>query len=203
MSHRLMTVLFLAAACGRTPMYIGPCTRDAYATTLMAYDPTFGGSEAPTLEQFTDPYVALGPPDYTGGGRGFGAVSLGYGGLLEVGFGGCLASNDGGAGPDIRVHEVGPNIERTLVSLVATEWTAAQLEEDEVPASDREFFVGVLEGSIRELDIDGAFRGYVERELSFVSIVLVDDPSQGWTDGERPGADIDAIELLSAAEPVE
>src|SRR5262249_10355326 len=144
------------------------------------YDPAFSDGPVPTLDQFMDPDAALGPPDYSGGGRGYGAVSLGGGGRLELGFGGRIAGNSGDDDADIRIYEVGPNVERTAISLAPTAESAALLGID-----DDVVLVGHIEGSTRELDVDTIFEGFAPGELAFTSIVLLDELEQGWTNGER------------------
>jgi hypothetical protein len=193
----------MLAACGRSPLQASDddatdrgCRRDAFAASVLDYDPAYSDGPLPTLEQFMDPEVALGPPDYSGGGRGYGAVSLGGGGLLALSFGDCVVGNSGDGRADIRIYEVGPNIERTAISLVPTAESGEVLGMPDVMV-----LVGYIEGSTRDVDIDAALGGFAKHELTFGSIVLVDDLDQAWTDGERPGADIDAVQLLAPAYP--
>jgi hypothetical protein len=201
--RRLALLATTLAACGRTSLPPGDddatdrgCRREAFASSVLDYDPAYSDGPLPTLDQFLDPEVALGAPDYSGGGRGYGAVSLGGGGLLALSFGDCLVGNSGDDRADIRIYEVGPNIERTAVSLVPTEGAGEVLG-----MPDTAILVGYIEGSTRDVDIDAALDGFSRYELAFASIVLIDDLDQAWTDGERPGADIDAVQVLSPVYP--
>ena len=52
----------------------------SFVDMVIGYEPLFDGGPGPTHANFLDPVSALGPPDYSGGDRGTGAVSLGDGG---------------------------------------------------------------------------------------------------------------------------
>ncbi|HWB80975.1 MAG TPA: hypothetical protein VG755_38695 [Nannocystaceae bacterium] len=202
---RNLLIAALLLGCGRSPLAGGDdddqgvCGDERFAVDVVEYDPAFSDGPLPSRAQFTDPYEALGEPDYAEGsdGAGHGAVSLGGGGLLWVSFGSCFVSNSGDRDADIRVYEVGVNVESTSIALVPTEATALRLSDTAIAGQGGGIFVGDIEGSTREVDIDAELAGFAAGELTFVSLVMVDQLSQGWTNSEWAGADIDAVELLA------
>jgi hypothetical protein len=196
--RQFTTVALLAFGCGRTPVDLPPCGDDSYAVHVVDYDPRYNGGLPPARVHFSDPDDALGEPDYTGGSDGHGAVSLGHGGLLRLSFGECVISNTGDSRPELIVHEVGGNVERAFISLLATFPTAQVLDPD-WPTQGQTVPVGTLEGLIQEVDVDAAFPGHPGGALQFMGIQIVDDPNQGNTVTPRPGADIDAVVLMTAA----
>jgi hypothetical protein len=165
----------------------------AFATRVLAYDPGHGGFPAPEGASFRDPDAALGTPDYA---RGEGAVALGQGGLLELEFDGCRLAPSGDDEPDLRVYEVGPLIERTMVWLRLTD--PAAIAWGEALGDDRDGWVevGVIEGAALDVDVDERLAPLDPDEVRFDALRLVDDVAEGGPSGNSPGADVDAVELL-------
>jgi hypothetical protein len=206
-----MVLLCFALGCG--PSVVDPeddqygriCgDGDEFAASVLAYDPSYLGAPAPTNENYTNPDAALGPPDYDHDSQ-FGAVSLGSGGLLELGFDGCLLGLSGDSSPDLRIYEAGPFLERSFLSvrltLDAHEPAGAIIE---VP-DDGYLDLGRVEGGVVDVDLDGRLPLLSSMDASFIAfdaIRILDDPEQGgWGPGGTTGADIDAVEILTPAEP--
>lgn len=182
---------------GDEPDAVRRCTGvdGTFATRVLAYVPTHGGGPPPESASYRDPDAALGVPDYVHE-RAEGAVALGQGGLLELGFDGCRLAPSGDGEPDLRIYEVGPAVERTMVWLRLT--TPAALAWGQALGGDSEGWVeaGILAGSALDVDVDERLRSLDPDEVRFDALRLVDDVSEGNWDGASPGADIDAVELL-------
>jgi hypothetical protein len=189
--RRLVLLVGTLAACGRTPLMPRgddtagdddalidrACGVDAFAQNVLHY------REGPSAS-FTNPQAALGPPDAS---VDRGAVSLGTDGVLQLGFGDCVAGNSGDDDGDLRIYARGADLELTVIGLVPT------AESRELLASpDFVVVVGHVDVTTHELDLDARFEGFDPGELTFSSVVLA---------GDRPGADIDAVELLAPADP--
>lgn len=167
----------------------------AWADVVVHYDPTLLGGAAPTVVEFADPEMALGPPDYVIG-SGVGAVALGYGGVIELGFDECLLSTSGDASPDLVIHEIGPDKERTFVALAPLDPSGF---DPDALVGDGYYFATDVAGSTVEIDLDALY-GLTEPTV-FIGIQLVDDPDSGTHEPETPGADIDAVEILHPVTP--
>lgn len=195
----------MLAGCGRSGVWLpyeapDPVSRCAgvdgtFATRVLAYDPTFGGGFAPEQASYRDPDVALGVPDYVHE-RAEGAVALGNGGLLELAFEGCRLAPSGDGDPDLRIFEVGPAVERTVVNLRLT--TPAALDWGSTLGADPEGWVevGVIAGSVLDVDVDERLGPLDPDAVRFDAVRLVDDATEGGWGGSSPGADIDAVEQL-------
>lgn len=136
------------------------------------------GSPPPILEG-TDADEALGPPDYrVDNAHPPRMVSLGNGGTLVLRFDGRGLGDV--PGPDLFVWEVGPSVEAIEVSISddGHHWIA----------------VGTMPGGSSSLDI-GPF---VHPGDSFHFVRLHDVAFQGAESDAWPGADIDAVGVLSA-----
>jgi len=154
----------------------------------------------PGSPNFLDPVEALGPPDYSGGQGGTGAVSLGEGGVLEVSFLDNRLTNSGDLLPDLHVFEVGPQVERTFVAIRPADAATLALVTGFVPDADGDGFfeLGVLEGSTSSLDIDGLLPPAPAGLLRFDAVQLRDDPNDSSPCGGATGADIDAVGALAS-----
>jgi hypothetical protein len=177
------------------------CERSAdyFASQVLTYDPTYSGAPAPTSPNYSDPTAALGPPDYDHASEK-GAVALGSGGLLELGFTGCELGLSGDRAPDLRVFEVGPFYERTFLSVRIVR-ASRDLVRDVVDVdADGYVRVGSAEGGVSDIDLDGRLPELAGLEgVAFDAVRILDDPAQGaWGPGEATGADIDAVEILTA-----
>jgi hypothetical protein len=162
----------------------------AYADEVIQYDPAFGGL-APKRNM--DPTKALGKPQ-----RAYHDVSLGRGGLLELAFVEHLITNSGDDEADLRIHEVGPDVESVYVAVQpADEATAKAVtlrcQDLRKPFGDGFCEIGRTRGGLTELDIDAYFPGYEKGQLHFNAVQLVDDDEQGELKGPLVGADIDAV----------
>lgn len=165
-----------------------------FAGMVAGYEPATLGVP-PEHESFVDPEAALGVPDYTGTGRGTGAVALGVGGHIDLAFPGCLLANDGRTEADLVIHEVGPVSDRVHVALSPMGQTRDALE-PELELDGGFFLMGVVDGSRSEFDVDAAVPGFSRGELVFDAVRLLDDPTSGLHTPPAAGADIDAVELL-------
>ncbi len=155
----------------------------SFADRVVSYDPLFSGGPAPTHPNFTDPNEAIGPPNYSGGGSGTGAVSLGSGGRIVLQFTDNALTGSDSPDHDLYIFEVGPNVEDTFV----------EISKDGVTWHS----VGKVYGSTSSIDID-AF-GFSSADI-FTYVRLTDDPNEGGsTPSPTVGADIDAVGAISAS----
>lgn len=163
----------------------------AYAHEVIQYAPTFGSQRAPSRHH-SRPLQAVGAPKRAKD------VSLGHGGLLELGFGPAVLTNSGDARPDLRVVEVGPDVESTFVAVMpADEATAKAVapfcQDLRAPFDDGFCEVGGISGGTVRLDLDAFFPGQRAGALRFSAVQLVDDPEQGRDHGRSVGADIAGV----------
>jgi OOP family OmpA-OmpF porin len=135
----------------------------------------------PAPKRSADPNAALGKPDYRGidDARDESTyVSLGHGGEL------VLALTDNvlvdGEGPDLAIFEIGPEIEPILVA-IGEDGQNVMLP------------VGRVEGSTCTVDI----APYVKPGQRFGFIKLTDAKAGKSNNSDWPGADIDAIGIIS------
>ena len=145
----------------------------SFADTVVAYNPVIKNGEP--HEKFANPSKALGAPDFDNVNAPS-YVSLGDGGSITVQFtDNSLTGSDDDAG-DLRIFEVGPDVEDTFVEISrdGVEWVK----------------VGKVYGGISTIDLD-AF-GFGSTDF-FSYVRLTDDPDEGGQFGGTVGADIDAI----------
>lgn len=157
----------------------------SFADEVVAFQPDFSKGTIPTHANFTDPSFALGAPDYSGGNRGTGSVSLGSGGRIVLKFSNNRLTGSDSRRPDLHIFEVGPEVEDTFVEIS---------EDGSVWHS-----VGKVFGSTSSIDID-AF-GFTSSD-AFIFVRLTDDPRKGSGSGPTVGADIDAVGAIST-EPIQ
>lgn len=187
MNRRLLSFVFVGALSSGAAVEAGPIglsdlspqasRRMTWATTFEAYNPASAGSGS--TGAWADPANALGMPDYADHQH---FTSLGLGGSLTLGFGEGALTGSGTAAPDLFVHEVGPDVEDTLVWASADGNTWASL--------------GRISGGTTAVDIDALGFG-TNDAFSFVR--LMDDPNQGLRSGLTVGADIDAVGVVNSA----
>ena len=172
----------------------------SFADQVVRHDPLFGGGPAPTEPAAIDPAVALGAPDFPAGGSvgDVGAVALGHGGLLELGFVDNWLTNSGNSDGDLYIFEVGPDIEDTFVAVRPTAATLLLLNLAWDANGDGFYEVGKVFGATAEVDLDAHFPGFAAGALEFDAVQLIDDPDQGNTTGPTVGADIDAVGAISS-----
>ena len=151
------------------------CAASAFADQVILAEQGPGVSHA----NFTNPDAILGIPDYSGGGQGTGAFSLGAQGRIAVRMGSPFAG-DGTAGLDLVLYEVGPAVEPSFVevSTDSTMW----------------FAVGTAPGGTFGFDLDAVGFG-PGTVLEFVRVT--DIAGGGLAQGLVAGADIDAIQVTN------
>ena len=156
---------------------------DEFADQVVEFAPVIQNNEP--APPYLEPANALGAPDYPGstnctdsGSCSF--VSLGDGGSITIQFVDNVLSGSGDPSPDLRIYEIGPDVERTFVEISGDNATW--------------FPVGVVEGATATVDLDSF--GYGPSDLFFY-VRLTDDPDEGDQTGVRVGADVDAVEALS------
>lgn len=125
---------------------------------------------------------ALGAPDFRGSYTGT-FVSLGVGGSLTLRFDDNVLLD--GPGPDLYVFEVGTEVEAATVEISADGETWVE--------------VGWVEGGVAGIDIGE----HVQEGDRFRYVRLTDVADQGDLVPPYPGADIDAVGAIGAAERVE
>ncbi len=175
-----------------------------YADVVIRYDPLFGGAAAPPpLAQYIDPTQSLGLPDFDGSNRN--SLTLGSGGLLEVGFVDNVLTNNGDSSSDLRIYEIGADVELTYVSIRPTAATAALLGaafDTGVPGfpstiGDGFYEIGFALGSTVSIDIDSFFPAAGAGTYTFDAVQFIDDPTMTPTTAPSTiGADIDAVSAL-------
>lgn len=158
----------------------------SFADHVVSYEPSFSGGNIPTHPDFSTPDKALGPPDYSGGDAGTGAVSLGSGGRITLRFVNNKLTGSNTAAPDLHIFEIGSQVEATAVEISADGVTWHP--------------VGSVSGSTSSVDID-AFGFGSTSEFSYVR--LTDNPASGGTTGPTVGADIDAVGAIAAVSVVD
>jgi hypothetical protein len=200
----LLSTLALVA-CGRSGILVddadGVCSADGegfFAQVVLDYDPTAAGGELPSREDAMDPQTALGPPDAMSTPP-LGAVSLGDGGTLTLGFGACVITTDGSPAADVIVHEHG-YLEHVAIALLPTARAVASL--GDVVGGDGWVAIDARPDRDDGIDLDTELGMLPRAGLRFEAIRLRDIPGQGEVTPETPGADIDAVELTAPlAEP--
>jgi len=178
----------------------------SFADVVIKYDNTFGGFPAPAFPPFLDPTQALGPPNF-GGVNNLQSVTLGSGGLLEVGFVDNVLTNSGDVSLDLHIFEIGADVEETFVSIRPTAATALLLGagfDTGVPGfpatfGDGFYEIGKVLGSTDSIDIDSFFPSAKAGEYRFDAVQLIDDPLMSVSMGPAViGADIDAVGAISS-----
>lgn len=150
----------------------------SFADKVVSYEPSFGKGSPPT-GKWLDSNQAIGIPDYTGGGSGDGAVSLGGGGRITLQFVNNALTGSNDDTPDLHIFEVGP----------ATEDTFVEISKDGINF----FSIGKVYGSTSSIDIDSF--GFTSTDF-FYYVRLTDDSSKSGTGSV--GADIDAVGAISS-----
>jgi hypothetical protein len=193
------TAVLLLAACGRSGILVeetpdGLCSGDGdgvFATVVLDYDPILVDGD-PADDEATDPETALGSPDARPTPP-LGAVSLGEGGSLTLGFAPCVLGTDGTPAPDLVIHEYG-YLERTTVALLPTARTRGLLP----GVIDLDGHIAIeapADGS--GIDLDAALADIPLDAREFSAVRLVDVAGQGEITAETPGADIDAVQAMT------
>ena len=156
-----------------------PKERATFASRVVSYTV---GAPSP-IPEGQDPRAALGPPDYVPNKREKPrAVSLGNGGSIVLEFNqGVLVD---GPGPDVFIFEIGPNVEAMEVDVSAdgSSW----------------IHVGTAPGGACAIDIGPR----VKPGDVFRYVRLRDVPWGGADSDVWPGADIDAVAVVSAPQRV-
>lgn len=200
--------ILLVACCppawAQETCYSGVCFPQgdiSFADEVIRYIPSYSGGCVPWHKNFIDPAESLGPPDYTGGGTGFGAVSLGTGGLLEVKFRDNVLMNSGDSSHDLHVFEVGPAIEKSYIAVRPADLNTKALLASigRIDANGDGFFeVGRIEGSTASLDLDAWAPGFIAGMLKFDAVQIIDDLLHDPACHQVAGADIDAVGAIEA-----
>ncbi len=170
----------------------------SFADRVIRYDPAFGGSP-PSGPDFTNPLEALGPPRLSPPGQ---FVSIGDGGLLELGFVDNVLTNSGNNGVlDLHIFEIGPSVERTFVAIHPTPDTRPFLDPGGDINGDGFFEIGSVSGGTASIDLDDVFPGVAAGVLRFDAVQLIDDFFDNYflPVGLSAGADIDAVGAISTA----
>lgn len=187
MRYPLIALAALAAAPmqAQTPMTITdsrsvavtfPLGARSFADRVVEYTP---GGRIPQADA-ANASLSVGTPDFVSVAQG-GFATLGCGGTMTLAFDdNVLVDVDG---PDLWIFEVGPNVEGTSVSVSVdgVTWLA----------------LGDIQGATAALDLAG--QGVPGARYRYVR--LVDDGVD--CSGNWPGADIDAIGAIGAAERME
>ncbi len=179
----------------------GAAAQNPYADAWLFYDPHFGGGPAPTAP-YQNPARALGAPDEPGPPDPY-YLTLGRGGLVRLAFVDNLLTNSASAATDLRIYEIGPDVEDTFVGIRPTATTLALLTgAGFVPDAAGYFPIGKVFGATSAINIDTFFPGFAAGVLRFDAVQLRDDPNEGDTFGATVGADIDAVEAFSTVAAV-
>lgn len=175
-------------------------TADPYADALIEYDPLHSGGTLPTESVASDPIASLEAPDFPDGGSALssGRVSLGHGGRIDLEFVDNRLTNTGNSNYDLRINEVGADVESTIVAVRPEPHIRPLLSESLDPDGDGFYEVGVIEGGIRWVDLDAVFAGFGAGQLVFDAVQLIDVIDDGSTSSSTVGADIDSVAALAS-----
>ncbi len=160
-----------------------------FADEVLRYDPDH--SKGNTPDRNREPATALGAKDGPN-------VSLGQGGLIELLFVDNVITNSGNTDPDIRIFEVGPDVEDTHVAIRPVPKTLPLLDPDLDKDGDGFFEVGTITGATSTVDIDERLGRFPEGKLRFDAIQLIDVFDKDDQDGATVGSDIDAVEAIKS-----
>lgn len=176
-----------------------PDGASSFADEVLRYDPSFGGGGAPAVE-CQEATRVLGPPDEPAASGCERLVSLGDGGLLELGFTDNWLTNSGDATPDLWLFEVGNVPEAIAVAVRPADAASLALAAATgVDANgDGYFEVGVTVGKAG-VDVDAHFPGLVAGQIRFDAVQLVD--SGAGTGGTYAGADVEAVGAIASPLP--
>ncbi len=179
-----------------------PFGDDSFADVVLTYDSFFSGGPPPTDGKFLNPQAALGPPDYSGGSDGTGAVSLGKGGLLELRFTNNVLTNSGDSDPDLALFETFSPEPYDLAVRPANSTTESALSllcvDGMVPSIPDDFCeLGVIPGGAQTIDLDQYFPGFAPGVLRFGAVQLIDEADSG-PGSDQIGSDIDAVGTIQA-----
>jgi len=151
----------------------------SFADQVVSYEPDYGGGPVPD-PQYANPDTALGTPDFVFPNDGSSAVSLGNGGRITLAFTDNLLTGSGDNSPDLHIFEVGRYVENVLVEISPDGFTW--------------YSVGTVTGATSSIDIDAY--GFGLNDL-FAYVRLTDDATQGEISAPAPGADIDAVGVIT------
>jgi hypothetical protein len=129
-------------------------------------------------------------------------VSIGDGGLLELGFVDNVLTNSGNNGVrDLHIFEIGPSVERMFVAIRPTPQTRQFLDPFGDTNGDGFFEIGSVSGGTSSIDLDLVFPGVPAGLLQFDAVQLIDDYADNlfFPTGLSAGADIDAVGAISTA----
>jgi len=216
-ARQILAILILGACLTGAAAAVGHAAASApydipatlgYATRLLRYEPAYGDTCIPYNPHFTDPQAALGPPNYSGGSNGTGALSLGGGGLLEVLFVNTLVSNSGDNRVDLYIHEVGGFDEafyfamRPVAPTTPADLQAAGLQDAN---GDGFFEFGwIAGGATMRINLDAYFNQVLPPfSMRFDAVQIIDDVLDHTNCTSTVGADIDAIEASQAYVAIE
>jgi autotransporter-associated beta strand protein len=169
-----------------------PSGNESFVDVVLRFDPLFNGGPGPRNPV---PQNVIGPPKFSG-------VSLGKGGLIELGFSDYLLSNSGDELADLFILEATGTPETMLVSVRPLPEIAERLDPALDADRDGYFDLGpiTVAANLRyaTFDIDKVFPGIPENNLAFDAIRLIDDPRSGSTTGDTVGADLESVGAIFA-----
>jgi hypothetical protein len=171
-----------------------PGGSSSFADSWLRFECLYNGGPCATLSQ--NPEWALGPPDNAPGAGE--ELTLGRGGLVELGFTDNALTNSGDSSLDLHIFEVGPDVEDTFVAVRPTPGTLPLLPLSSDANGDGYYEVGKVAGATSSIDLDAIFPGFAAGALRFDAVQLIDDPNEGNPTGQAVGADIDAVGALSS-----
>lgn len=166
----------------------------SFADSVLVYDPLANGGPAPDVA-CQDPTRALGPPEDVGSCDV--VVSLGNGGVLELGFHDNVLSNSADATADLWIFEVGAVHEVVSVAVRPGDLASIVLAQDlGTDANGDGFFELGSTVGMAGIDIDAYFPGLVAGSIRFDAVQLTDD-GDGSSGPTFWGADIDAVGVIA------
>ncbi len=183
MYRRVFASLFLVACrAGQPDAFDTASVTDPYADEVVLFSAALVDDEPSVPHRGAE--HALGAPDYDGvyacsSQAGCTFVSLGDGGSLTLRFSDNRLTGSGDDAPDLRVVEVGPDMEDPAVELSTDALT---------------WYSGPVD-SAWNIDIDA---WGLPAAIEFEYVRLTDDRRRGQPTGRSVGADIDAVEALGS-----
>lgn len=180
--YLLALLVLFGSAAARAEVFGGinfPQGAISFADEVVSFDPLFAGGPRGTHPNLQDPATAVGVPDWDVGAL-TGAVNIGHGGRIVLGFTDNVLTGSGDDTPDLHIFEIGADVEATFV----------EISKDGVTWHS----VGAVGGATSSIDID--FYGFGPQD-QFRYVRITDDRQQGNDDPEAIGAEIDAVGAIS------
>ncbi|MCI5081823.1 MAG: gliding motility-associated C-terminal domain-containing protein [Saprospiraceae bacterium] len=158
-----------------------------FAAFVLDYQPGCTGLE------LNNPAQALGFPDWQNPTDGK-VVVLGEGGSIKLAFNSQVLVNSGDNEADLWVFEIGDFAESCRIGLRPFDtFTRQAMLSSGLSANENFYWIGMIGGAEKSVDIDISLSGYSYGMLKFDAVLIEDVPELSCEATINPGADLDAI----------